>query len=62
MIDRGAVQSCYEKSFASERDTETYNNLLSIDAIEAKRLGIYLHPGMTINNMSYRGYIEGKDI
>jgi len=25
-------------------------------------LGIYLHPGVTINNITYKGYLEGEDI
>ena len=27
-----------------------------------EELGIYLHPGLTINNITYRGYIEGEDV
>ena len=25
-------------------------------------LGIYLHPGLTINDITYKGYLEGQDI
>ena len=36
--------------------------LLSEDSARQNALGIYLHPGLSINNMSYRGYLESSDI
>lgn len=38
------------------------NILLDTDTVQSNKLGIYLHPGLTINDMTYRGYIEGADV
>ena len=36
--------------------------LLERDTLDATKLGVYLHPGLTINKMTYRGYLESADI
>ena len=43
-------------------DESSSNQLLFQDSIDEIELGIYLHPGLTINNMTYRGYLDGQDI
>ena len=36
--------------------------LLEKDAVEQMERGIYLHPGLAINDITYRGYLESDDI
>ena len=43
-------------------DVDSKSTLLEKDSNTATTLGVYLHPGLTINQMTYRGYLEGKDI
>ena len=38
------------------------NKLLEEDSKKKAELGITLHPGLTINDKSYRGYLEGADV
>ena len=40
----------------------TDNFLLANDTTKSQELGIYLHPAVSINNITYRGYLEGADI
>ena len=61
-ITEDYVEDCFSKSFSTEGDLDSENMLFSDDRNDADRLGIYLHPGLTINNMTYRGYMEGEDI
>ena len=32
------------------------------DVAAESELGIFLHPGLSINNITYKGYLEGQDI
>lgn len=36
--------------------------MLNQDSLEGNELGIYLHPGISINDITYKGYLEGEDI
>ena len=36
--------------------------MLERDTLDATKLGVYLHPGLTINKMTYRGYLESADM
>lgn len=56
------VQECVDNSFETSGDTNSVNILLDQDTVKSNELGIYLHPGLTINDMTYRGYIEGADV
>lgn len=38
------------------------NTLLAEDADWAKNLGIFMHPSLTVNNITYRGDVNGYDI
>ena len=53
---------CFLNSFIRVGDVDSYNEVLDGDAKVQEELGIYLHPGLTINNITYRGYIEGEDV
>ena len=61
-INTTIVESCYNNSFIRPGDVDSFNELLDEDATVQEELGIYLHPGLTINNITYRGYLEGQDI
>ena len=61
-IDKTVVDDCYLNSFKMAGDINSQNTLLEKDATTAAALGVYLHPGLTINKMTYRGYLEGSDI
>ena len=61
-ISPGQVQQCFDNSFEIEDDIESENLLLAKDKQTSDKLGIYLHPGFTINDMTYRGYMEGEDL
>ena len=56
------VNQCFLNSFIKVGDVDSYNEVLDGDAKVQEELGIYLHPGLTINNITYRGYIEGEDV
>lgn len=61
-IDGQLVLDCYDHSFLASGDPDSMNNMLQEDKLAEERLGIYLHPAISINSMTYRGYIEGKDV
>lgn len=56
------VTECYSNSFVEVADLNSENMLLEEDADLQNELGIFLHPGMTVNNITYRGYLEGDDV
>ena len=59
-VDVDQVKRCYDESFVD--DTDTVNLLLEEDMLQEIDLGIFMHPSLTINNMSYRGYLDSDDI
>ena len=67
-FSQSAVQKCYDNSFYDVISFEEIdglknkNKLLEEDRKKDADLGITLHPGLTINDMSYRGYLEGPDV
>ena len=61
-IDDKIVNQCFLNSFIRVGDVDSFNEVLDGDAKVQEELGIYLHPGLTINNITYRGYIEGEDV
>lgn len=56
------VTDCFNKSFESDSDLDSMNILLEEDTLIQTQLGIFMHPGLTMNKLTYRGYIEGEDI
>ena len=56
------VHSKFDSSFSKFGILDSENSLLAEDKLREDKLGIYLHPGLTINNMTYRGYLEGPDV
>ena len=62
------MQKCYDNSFYEVVSLEEIdglknkNKLLEEDRKKDTDLGIALHPGLTINDRSYRGYLEGADV
>ena len=61
-IDKDKVAHCIENSFEKKGDTKSGNKLLAEDREWATRLGIVIHPSLTINNITYRGDLNGFDI
>ena len=67
-IDHEKVLGCVNNSFKSpEEDSELSlfdmdNVWLQQDVQAEADLGIFLHPGLTINNITYKGYLEGEDV
>ena len=59
-IDDAQVKRCYDESFVEGTDRK--NLLLQQDVNDELDLGIALHPSLTINDMSYRGYLDSDDI
>ena len=58
-IDKEKVNQCYTQSFSNADDEQSSNAMLAKDTQKESDLGIYMHPSLTINDMSYRGYLEG---
>ena len=50
------------QSFENANDEQSSNAMLAKDTQKETELGIYMHPSLTINDMSYRGYLEGQDV
>ena len=61
-IDEHKVMASWNKSFVVNSDMDSDNDLLGEDADKDYALGIHLHPGLTINDMTYRGYLDGADV
>jgi len=58
-IDKLKVRQCLDDSFIKDKKD---NKILKEDKNWAKKLGIILHPSITINNLTYRGDITGLDV
>ena len=62
-IDEEQVSKCVRASFVKdENGVITDNKILREDRIWSNTVGVFIHPSMTINNVSYRGDINGYDI
>jgi len=48
--------------FGKSDNARTHNRLLQEDREWANRLGVILHPSISINNITYRGDVNGYDI
>jgi len=48
--------------FGKSDNARTHNRLLQEDRDWALRLGVILHPSISINNITYRGDVNGYDI
>ena len=56
------VKECYSASFEIKGDLESENTILAADAKWAKDHHLDLHPTITINDFTYRGDIDFKDV
>jgi hypothetical protein len=62
-VNHEKVATCIHESFVRNAKGEiTDNRILSEDAKWASLLGIFLHPSITVNNITYRGDLNGYDI
>jgi len=62
-ISSEKVEKCIRASFVStETGTITDNSLLREDRKWSSQLGVFMHPSITINNITYRGDLNGYDI
>ncbi len=60
-LDTDAVDRCISSQYVQKNKLTTIK-LFEEDRLWANKLGIVLHPSVTINNITYRGEIEGFDI
>ena len=60
--DPGEVCSTAEAPGGAPCDLMADSQLLAEDAAQQEELGIYLHPAVSINGITYRGYLDGADI
>jgi hypothetical protein len=51
-----------DESFVTSGDYSSDNKLFKEDRWWSNKLGIVVHPSLTINNITYRGDITGYDI
>jgi len=61
-IDGEKVFECVENSFETAGDRSSDNVLLKADQELVEQLGVYMNPSMTVNNVTYRGYLDGHDL
>lgn len=61
-IDIEQVSNCYLNSYVKNAGKVVDNKILKEDREWSQRLGIILHPAITINNITYRGDLNGYDI
>jgi hypothetical protein len=61
-IETRLIDECVLSSFVSRGNVQTDNKILRDDRAFAEKLGIVIHPAISINNMTYRGDINGYDI
>jgi len=56
------ILDCVEESFVTKGDFESTNKMLEDDKKWAEKHNVHYHPTITINNFTYRGNINFKDI
>lgn len=57
------VEKCVRTSFVTDQSgVITDNKLLREDRKWSDLLGVFMHPSITINNITYRGDLNGYDI
>jgi len=56
------VQKCFEDSWEVQGDYESGNKFLKTDADWAVHNNLKYHPSVAINNMTYRGDVNGQDL
>jgi hypothetical protein len=61
-INTKKVDSCMAESYKRVDKKIVDNKLLADDRKWALKLGIVLHPAISINNITYRGDINGYDV
>jgi hypothetical protein len=61
-LDPVGIDKCVEDSYVTKDGAVVDNLLLKEDREWSSRLGIILHPSITINNITYRGDINGYDV
>lgn len=62
-INHENVERCLQDSMVRDRSGKIIDNkILKEDASWAKTLGIFMHPSISINNITYRGDMNGYDI
>ena len=61
-IDDFKVIQRWENSFKTRGLVDSDCSALEEDYEKDFQLGIHLHPGITINDMTYRGYLDGADL
>jgi hypothetical protein len=62
-VDEEQVSKCIRASFVTDENGVIIDNkILSQDRIWSNIQGVFFHPSITINNMTYRGDISGYDI
>lgn len=62
-LDSDKVSKCLLESFTSDNEGRvTSNVLLAMDKYWADEFGIFLHPSVTVNNITFRGDLNGYDV
>jgi hypothetical protein len=63
-VDKEAVQSCYDRSFASleQEQVDNHNEILDLDRQMRKTLGVTEFPDFYINNVKYDGSMNIVDL
>lgn len=56
------IFDCVEESFETKGDFESTNRMLEEDKNWAEKHNVHYHPTITINNFTYRGNINYRDI
>jgi len=56
------VNACFDSSFENKNDYESDNIYLKADAEWANKNNLKYHPSVTINNITYRGDVNGLDL
>lgn len=57
------VEKCIRASFITDASGKiTDNKILREDRDWSEKLGVFMHPSITINNITYRGDLNGYDI
>lgn len=62
-VNTEEVQRCLKESFVMDRSGNVKDNtLLKEDRDWSNLMGTFMHPSVTINNITYRGDLNGYDI
>ena len=61
-FDPKSITECVDSTFREKGNRDSTNLALLVDRSFEQKIGLFMHPAVTLNKFTYRGYLDGKDI